>query len=62
MSTPKNPDHVKKTLNLREGDFEKMGELFPKMRPSVAIRELISKFIDRHYMINNVPETEEVDL
>lgn len=49
MATPKNPDLVKKTLNLRQNDFEKMAELFPAKGGSCAIRELISRFVDTHY-------------
>ena len=40
---------AKKALNLRPGDFEKMGELFPDLGPTVAVRKLISAFVDKHY-------------
>lgn len=57
MATPKNPDLVKKTLNLRAGDFEKMAELFPKSGGgSIAIRDLISAFVDKHYRETTPPE------
>lgn len=42
-------DLAKKTLNFRSGDFEKMGQLFPDLGPSKAVRVLLSKFVDRHY-------------
>ena len=44
----KNLDYQKHTLNLRKRDFDRMGELFPQLGPSKAIRELISKFVDKH--------------
>jgi hypothetical protein len=56
MARQKRNDLVKVTLNLRDGDFNKMGELFPEKGPSVAIRELLSAFIDKHY--GTVPVTE----
>lgn len=49
MAKSKNTDLIKKTLNLRQGDFEKMANLFPNVGGSIAIRELISKFVDKHY-------------
>jgi len=35
----------KHTLNLYKGDFERMSELYPRCGASVAIREIIHKFI-----------------
>ena len=49
MAKPKDDTLVKKAINLRKGDFEKMGELFPANGPTIAIRNLISKFVDKHY-------------
>ena len=43
----KNVDLKKHTLNLREGDFDEMALLFPKLGGSVAIRTLISNFVDK---------------
>ena len=43
----KNVDLKKHTLNLREGDFDQMALLFPKLGGSVAIRTLISNFVDK---------------
>lgn len=63
MATPKNVDLVKKTMNYRVGDFEKMQELFPKLVPSVAIRDLISAFVDKHSPKTPPPESDqEVEL
>lgn len=59
MATPKNVDLVKKTMNLRVGDFEKMKELFPKLDASVAIRDLISAFVDKHYAKTPQPESDQ---
>lgn len=56
MSTPTDPDLEKKTLNLRKGDFEAMNELFPKLKPSVSIRRLISSFIDKARKTAEVPD------
>ena len=50
-------DLQKHTLNLRQGDFEKMAHLFPDVGPSVAVT-LISKFVDKHYAD---PRAAEVD-
>ena len=57
MPRPKG-DIEKKTLNLRTGDFKKMGELFPSYGPSQAIRELISRFVDKHYVEPDASDTE----
>lgn len=35
----------KKVLNLAVGDFEAMGDLFPAMGPTVAIRTLIHNYV-----------------
>ena len=49
MARPKNLDLQKVTLNLRRGDAEKMGHLFPDLGEGPAIRQLISAFVDKHY-------------
>lgn len=49
MARPKRNDLEKVTLNLREGDMRKMGELFPGMGSGPAVRELLIKFVDKHY-------------
>lgn len=51
----KKTDLHKKTLNLRTGDFEKMGELFPELGGSKAIRTLVSKFVDKNYTPSEPP-------
>ena len=43
----KNVDLKKHTLNLREGDFDEMALIFPKLGGSVAIRTLVSNFVDQ---------------
>lgn len=64
MSTPKNTDLEKKTLNLRTGDMEKLGELYPRTPPSVTIRNLVSGVVDKLYVRAETPETnpENIDL
>lgn len=49
MPKPKNHELTKHTLNLRAGDFDKIGELFPDLGPSVAVRQILSRFIDKHF-------------
>jgi hypothetical protein len=49
MPQSKNNDLQKHTMNLRQGDYDKMQELFPKMGAGPAIRQLVSSFIDRHF-------------
>ena len=51
MAKPKT-DLQKHTLNLRPGDFQKMGELFPQVGSSESIRLLVSRFVDKHYKDN----------
>lgn len=50
MPRPKNeiPTH-KHTLSLRTGDYAKMAALFPDLGGGPAIRELVSRFVDKHY-------------
>jgi len=59
MARPKRTDLTKVTLNLRDGDFEKMGHLFPAKGPSASIRELLSAFVDKHYGVVPLPTDEE---
>ena len=49
MPRTRKTEITKKTLNFNTGDFEKMGELFPDLGPSAAIRELVTKFVKKHY-------------
>lgn len=37
----------KHTLNLRRGDYAKLGELFPDLGAGPAIRQIVSNFVDR---------------
>lgn len=61
MARPKS-DIQKHTLNLRTGDFDKMGEMFPAYGPSRAIRELISRFVDKHYTEADVSDAPAEDI
>ncbi len=47
MARIKDEDLQKHTLNLRKGDIEQLGLLFPKVAPSVIARQIISRFIDQ---------------
>ena len=49
-------DLQKHTLNLREGDFDRMGQLFPNMDSSTAIRTLVSRFIDKNWKEGKTPK------
>ena len=43
------PDDLQKhTLNLRAGDFAQLGEMFPKLGASVAVRRIISSVVDKY--------------
>lgn len=45
----------KHTLNLYEGDFDKITALFPDMQPSVVVRELVRSTIERHEAAAPIP-------
>ena len=47
MARNKTEELKKHTLNLRDGDMEALAALFPKFHPSVMVRKIVSKFIDR---------------
>lgn len=49
MARRKTEDLQKHTLNLRRGDMDKLALLFPGRNPSVVLRQIISKFLDRHF-------------
>lgn len=55
MPKPK-ADLQKHTLNLRTGDFDRMGQLFPAMDSSLAIRTLLSRFIDKNWKESKQPK------
>lgn len=40
----------KHTLNLREGDFDKLTDMFPHIPASQTIRLVLSRFIDLNYV------------
>ena len=52
----------KHTLNLRPGDFQKRGELFPDLGPSESIRTLIARFVDNNYKEAKAPKNIDVTL
>ena len=43
----KNLDLQKVTLNLRAGDYARLGDLFPDLGAGPAIRQLVAQFVDR---------------
>lgn len=47
MARVKTEELKKHTLNLREGDMEALAVLFPRFHPSVMVRKIVSKFVDR---------------
>ena len=44
---PKDDTIQKHTLNLRRGDYARLGDLFPDLGAGPAIRQIIANFIDR---------------
>lgn len=47
MPKVRDPNIETKSLALRKGDFERIGELFPDQRPTAVIRRIISQFVDK---------------
>jgi len=45
----------KHTLNLRAGDMEAIAQLFPGKSPSVIIRRIISRYVDRASVVDEQP-------
>ena len=62
MGISKNVDLKKHTLNLRDGDFDRMALIFPKLGGSVAIRTLISNFVDQAEANAPTPATQVKDI
>ena len=54
MPRPKQPLD-KRTMNFRPGDFTKMEAMFPALGPSVAVRQLVSRFIDANFVESKLP-------
>lgn len=50
----------KHTLNLREGDFERLAELHPDLKPAFVIRTLVASHVDKQ--AKTVLEEIEVEL
>lgn len=49
MAKTKDLEIQKHTLNLRAGDYDKIGALFPDLMAGPAIRKIVSAFVDKHY-------------
>mgnify|MGYP003522887926 CR=1 FL=1 len=49
MAKAKDVDLQKHTLNLRQGDYDKLGQLFVELGAGPAIRQIVSAFVDKHY-------------
>lgn len=58
MGRPKTEELKKHTLNLRDGDMETLAALFPRFHPSVMVRRIVSKFVDK---ARQVPE-QDIDV
>ena len=62
MGLSKNVDLKKHTLNLRDGDFDRIALLFPKLGGSVAIRTLVSNYVDKVEANTPSPATSVKDI
>jgi len=62
MARPKRNDLQKVTLNVREGDMEKMAQLFPDLGAGPAVRQLISAFVDKHFVQPNPVQQPSVEV
>lgn len=51
MARMKTEELKKHTLNLRDGDMEKLTALFPSVQSSVMVRKIISRFIDKQMAV-----------
>lgn len=51
MARVKTEELKKHTLNLRDGDMERLAELFPRFHPSVMVRRIVSKFVDHSHNV-----------
>ena len=47
MAKPKTEELQKHTLNLRAGDLDALASLFPGKSPTVMLRRIVSRFIDK---------------
>lgn len=55
MARPKIEDLQKHTLNLRAGDLAAIKALFPRQDPSVMVRRIVSKFVDKMSAVQEEP-------
>ena len=65
MPKPRDSDLQKHTLHLRQGDFARLGDLFPDMSASLALRTILSNLIDKVNAVHpsqSVPSDKEIDL
>jgi len=63
MGRPKTEELKKHTLNLRDGDMETLAELFPRFHPSVMVRRIVSKFVDKsRHVPEQAIETPDINL
>ena len=51
----------KVTVNLYEGDLERLGDLYPKLDKSVALRELVRSHIERVEAAVPAPRVEALE-
>lgn len=61
MARPKK-NLQKKTLNFNDGDWDKLAEMFPEQGPSVAVRKIISRFVQEHYVPTQVESNPDLDI
>ena len=62
MARPKRNDLQKVTLNVREGDMEKMVHPFPDLGAGPAVRQFISAFVDKHFVQPNPVQQPHVEV
>ena len=55
MARPKTEDLQKHTLNLRSGDLAAIKALCPRQDPSVMVRRIVSKFVDKMSDVQEEP-------
>lgn len=52
----------KHTLNLREGDFEKLSSMFPSQPASHTLRVILSAFVDKYYVEGTPVDLKNTDI
>ena len=57
------PQNVEKiSVNLRKGDVKKLSEIFGGRPYAKYVRQLVSNFVDKHYVTPDVEPAGEIDL